>query len=88
MRLSPIIVSNFCPSSLLKNPPDLQNGDRSQLPFSYREFLAERDEILKNKRILSQRAGHDVDFDSALMDWVTNHRANWMASRARQNAVA
>lgn len=68
----------------MKASCDLQLTDRSTLPSFYREFLAERDEILRNKRLLSEDAGHDVDFDVALMDWVTRHRDGWLASRSRR----
>ena len=49
----------------------------------YREFQAEREEILKHKWIESQKAGRDVGFEYALTDWIVNHRANWR--RSRQN---
>jgi len=55
--------------------------DRSTVPNFYRVFLAERDEILKNKWLLSESAGHDVGFDVALVDWVTHHRQRWVAGR-------
>ena len=51
------------------------------MPLFYREFLAERDEILRNKFVLSEDAGHDVGFDVALIDWVTRHRESWLAAR-------
>jgi hypothetical protein len=54
------------------------------MPLFYREFLAERDEILRNKGILSEASGRDVGFDVALIDWVTHHRESWMASRSRR----
>ncbi len=61
-------------------------------PFSlskskyYNEFLAEREEILKHKWLESEKAGHDIGFERALLDWVMNHRDKWRA--ARRNAVA
>lgn len=51
------------------------------VPNFYREFLAEREEILKNKWVLSETAGYDVGFDVALIDWVTRHRERWVAAR-------
>lgn len=47
----------------------------------YNEFLAEREEILKHKWIESEKAGHDIGFERALLDWVVNHRDKWRASR-------
>jgi hypothetical protein len=48
----------------------------------YREFQAEREEILRHKWIESEKAGHDIGFERALTDWIIRHRANWR--RARQ----
>ena len=47
----------------------------------YREFQAEREEILKHKWIESEKAGHDIGFERALTDWIIKHRANWRRSR-------
>jgi hypothetical protein len=47
----------------------------------YQEFLAEREEILKHKWIESEKAGYDVGFEKALLDWIVNHRATWRSSR-------
>jgi hypothetical protein len=47
----------------------------------YREFQAEREEILKHKWIESQKAGRDIGPESALTDWVIKHRSNWRKSR-------
>ena len=51
----------------------------------YREFQAEREEILKHKWFESEKAGHDVGFEQALTDWIVKHRANWR--KARQTAA-
>lgn len=47
----------------------------------YREFQAERDEILKHKWIESEKVGHDIGFERALTDWIINHRPKWRKSR-------
>jgi hypothetical protein len=52
----------------------------------YKEFLAERDEILRHKYIESEKAGYDVGFERALLDWVTKHRSDWRAGRLRRHA--
>jgi hypothetical protein len=49
----------------------------------YREFMAEREEILKYKWIESERLGYDIGFEKALLDWVTKHRAQWRRERQR-----
>ena len=47
----------------------------------YREFLAERDEILRHKWLESEKAGYDVGFERALLDWIVKHRSNWRKAR-------
>ncbi|MEI6076111.1 MAG: DUF4032 domain-containing protein [Verrucomicrobiota bacterium] len=47
----------------------------------YREFQAEREEILRHKWIESEKAGQDIGFERALTDWIINHRAAWRKSR-------
>ena len=43
----------------------------------YQEFLREREEILKHKWIESEKAGKDVGFEWALLDWNLRHRSEW-----------
>jgi hypothetical protein len=47
----------------------------------YREFQAERDEILKHKWIESEKAGRDIGFERALTDWIIKHRSKWRKDR-------
>jgi hypothetical protein len=47
----------------------------------YREFLAEREEIMKHKWIESEKAGYDIGFERALTDWIVKHRSKWRKSR-------
>ena len=47
----------------------------------YQEFLAERDEILKHKWLESEKAGYDIGFERALLDWIRKHRDKWRTSR-------
>jgi len=51
----------------------------------YREFQAERDEILRHKWIESEKAGRDIGFERALTDWIIKHRSKWR--KARQMAL-
>jgi hypothetical protein len=60
----------------------------------YREFLLERNEILRHKWIESEKVGHDIGFEKALLDWVIRHRPAWLRQRrladapeARKSAV-
>lgn len=58
--------------------------DMLQRSTLYQEFLAEREEILKHKWIESEKAGKDIGFERALLDWIRKHRDKWRAAR-RQN---
>ena len=51
----------------------------------YQEYLAEREEILRHKWIESEKAGHDIGFEHALIDWVRNHRDKWRQNRRGTN---
>jgi hypothetical protein len=50
----------------------------------YKEFLAERAEILKHKWIESEKAGKDIGFERALLDWIVKHRSNWRERRRKE----
>jgi hypothetical protein len=47
----------------------------------YKEFLAEREEILKHKWIESEKMGYDIGFERALLDWIRRHRDKWRSER-------
>jgi hypothetical protein len=51
----------------------------------YREFQAEREEILKHKWIESEKAGRDIGFEQALTDWIMKHRGKWRKARQAAN---
>ncbi|MFA6564249.1 MAG: DUF4032 domain-containing protein [Verrucomicrobiia bacterium] len=51
----------------------------------YKEFIAEREEILRHKWLESEKAGHDIGFERALVDWVAKYRTSWR--RWRQESV-
>jgi hypothetical protein len=46
--------------------------------------LAEREEILRHKWIESEKAGYDIGFERALLDWIVKHRSAWRERRLRQ----
>lgn len=50
----------------------------------YKEFLAEREEILKHKWIESEKAGSDIGFEKALLDWIVKHRSHWRDKRLKE----
>jgi hypothetical protein len=50
----------------------------------YREYLAEREEILRHKWIESEKAGKDIGFERALLDWIIKYRSGWRDERVKQ----
>jgi len=60
-------------------------GDLLKNSSLYREFQAEREEILKHKWIESEKAGHDIGFERALTDWIVKHRSKWRKARQTAN---
>ena len=67
---------------MTSDPQDAQSGsDLVRNSTLYREFQAERGEILKHKWIESEKAGFDIGFERALTDWIINHRTKWRRNR-------
>lgn len=66
-----------------KEPP--QGNDLLKNSSLYREFQAEREEILKHKWIESEKAGRDIGFERALTDWIIKHRSKWRKARQTVN---
>ncbi|MGB0744355.1 MAG: hypothetical protein ACPGSB_07495 [Opitutales bacterium] len=59
-------------------------AERSSL---YKEFLAEREEILKHKWLESEKRGEDIGFERALLDWIRKHRATWRKGRKSEVCI-
>ena len=53
----------------------------------YREFLAEREEIMRHKWLESEKAGSDIGFEEALTNWMVNHRSQWRKRRHGERAT-
>ena len=60
---------------------DSSSSDLVKNSSLYREFQAERGEILKHKWLESEKAGYDVGFERALTDWIVKHRSKWRKAR-------
>ena len=67
--------------NMSENTRELSGADLLKNSSLYREFLAEREEILKHKWIESEKAGQDIGFERALTDWIVKHRAKWRKER-------
>ena len=73
----------------MKDNPEMPFPEEDQSQFVrnsvlYKEFLAERAEILKHKWIESEKAGKDIGFEKALLDWIVKHRSNWRDRRRKE----
>ena len=73
----------------MKEQSDMPPSETDQAQFVkesalYKEFLAERAEILKHKWIESEKAGKDIGFERALLDWIVKHRSNWRSRRMKE----
>ena len=62
-------------------PESKPSGEFAKRSSLYKEFLAEREEILRHKWLESERLGYDIGFDRAMTDWIRNHRESWRANR-------
>ena len=56
----------------------LSTSDLVRNSLLFRQFQAEREEIMKHKWYESEKAGHDIGFDLALTDWTLKHRTQWL----------
>jgi hypothetical protein len=71
----------------MPSPMPSTQEDRSQFVKNsvfYKEFVAEREEILKHKWIESEKVGKDIGFEKALLDWIVKHRSNWREKRLKE----
>ncbi|MEI8292881.1 MAG: hypothetical protein WCG66_02710 [bacterium] len=65
------------------NPPETNTPELVTNSVLYKEFLAERDEILRHKWIESEKIGRDIGFEKALLDWILKYRSGWRSNRAK-----
>jgi hypothetical protein len=73
----------------MKNSADMTAAEGAPAQFVknsvlYKEFLAEREEILKHKWIESEKAGADIGFEKALLDWIVKYRSSWRSKRMKE----
>ncbi len=72
----------------MKDNHEMPSSEEDQSQFVknsvlYKEFLAERAEILKHKWIESEKAGRDIGFEKALLDWIMKYRSDWRDRRRK-----
>ena len=61
--------------------PSDESTDLVKESLLYKEFLAEREEILRHKWIESEKVGSDIGFEKALLDWIVKYRTHWRTQR-------
>ena len=49
----------------------------------YKKFISIREEIMKHKWIESEKKERDIGFEPALVDWVKNHRSDWLEAQKK-----
>ena len=74
-------MNTLTPNTSAKPTEESEQPAFAKRSSLYREFLAEREEILRHKWIESEKQGRDIGFERALVDWIRNHREKWRASR-------
>jgi hypothetical protein len=62
------------------HPEGGRDDDQAESQF-WREFLDERDEILRLKWIESEKAGRDIGYERAIQLWL-KHRPGWQMAHA------
>jgi hypothetical protein len=70
------------------NPESSSGDDLLRNSTLYKEFQAEREEIMKHKWIESEKVGYDIGFERALTDWIIRHRSKWRKSRQAAHSGA
>ena len=76
-----LFIANYLPT--LMNSLHTESSDLVTNSVLYKEFLAERDEILRHKWIESEKIGRDIGFEKALLDWILKYRSSWRSNRAK-----
>jgi len=51
----------------------------------YKEFIEEKEEILKHKWLESEKKGYDIGYSAALIDWILKYRNGWRKHRKIYN---
>jgi hypothetical protein len=75
-------------AALLMESLEKQAASKDPNFLVYKEFLAERDEILRYERIESEKAGYDIGFERALLDWTMKYRLLWREYRRRSGLAS
>ena len=47
----------------------------------YKEYLAQKEEVMKHKWYESEKAGYDIGFVKAIIDWTIKYKTKWLNRR-------
>ena len=83
-ELTPTPNSGIFPRTMVE-PHTETDTDLVKNSVLYKEFLAEREEILRHKWIESEKLGRDIGFEKALLDWIVKHRSSWRERRLKEH---
>jgi hypothetical protein len=72
----------------MSTPTEETSSELVKESLLYKEFLAEREEILRHKWLESEKAGHDIGFEKALLDWIVKHRSSWRTQRQKEPSTS
>jgi len=42
-----------------------------------KDIVAQKEEVMRHKWLESEKAGRDIGYDAALIDWVMKHKSKW-----------
>jgi hypothetical protein len=51
----------------------------------YKEFLAMREEVNRHKWYESEKAGYDIGFAKAVINWTMKFKTQWLQGRKKKN---
>lgn len=51
----------------------------------YKDFLEEREQVLKHKWLESEKKGYDIGYSTALIDWIIKYRSGWRNYRKNKS---
>ena len=61
----------------MSDKKNIKTGILVENSLLYQRSLDERSEILRYNWLESEKEGHDIGFERALLEWVIDHRAEW-----------
>ncbi len=67
----------------MKDTENLVAKDLIKHLLLFQELRAQHEEILRHKWLQSEKAGYDIGYTAAMIDWNLKHRSGWVRHRQR-----